>query len=418
MYSLSDKEGNKLALRPEMTASLARLVLNRTNVQIGQVRESLPLKWYSILPCWRCETTQRGRKREFYQWNMDIVGSDSVNAEAELLAASVDFFRRVGLGPDIVQIRINSRPAFESLLYKFGVGKENFVETTRIIDGLEKIKDEEAISKLTQVGLSLESATKLLAALRNMSNPKLAEILGPESTDVVQDLVRLFELSEAYGFRDYLKFDATIVRGLNYYTGIVWEAFAAEKYGLRAIMGGGRYDRLMAVHGGEKCQIPCVGFGLGDCVIMELLKACKKLPDCSKPDGVDYVVCAYNPNLYGISAGIAQNLRQNGSTVDLMLAPKRKVRASFNQADRKGARRVVFVAPREVEKSIVRVKDLRLKASCDGKGLQVDCPIDQLDQLDDRLETAKNGTPGLFRAGVFVAVVLVACVGISQGLRA
>ena len=141
----------------------------------------------------------------------------------------------------------------------------------------------------------------------------------------------LFELAKAYGFDDYLIFDASVVRGLAYYTGIVWEAF--DRRGeLRAIMGGGRYDRLLELYGGEKCQIPCVGFGFGDCVIMELLNDLKLTPEPNQ--GVDYVVCSFSPELYGKAANISAGLRKLGCSVDLMPTPKKKVKNSFAHADR------------------------------------------------------------------------------------
>ena len=127
MYNFVDKEGNGVTLRPEMTPSLARMVLLRTNLANGQVKELLPIKWFSIPQCWRFETTQRGRKREHYQWNMDIVGVSDITAEVELLAAITAFFRGVGIGPEIVGIKINSRKVLESLLFQLGIKKTSCV---------------------------------------------------------------------------------------------------------------------------------------------------------------------------------------------------------------------------------------------------------------------------------------------------
>jgi len=185
-----------------------------------------------------------------------------------------------------------------------------------------------------------------------------------------------------------LQFDASVVRGLAYYTGVVWEAF--DRRGeLRAIMGGGRYDRLLELYGGEKVQIPCVGFGFGDCVIVELLKECNKLPDFNDAGvAVDYVVCAFDMNLYGTAAKVAASLRANGDTVDLMPTPKKKVEKSFKYADQTGARRMVFVAPDEVSVGKVRVKDLRTKDAVTGEGIQVDCSLDALHTIDDLVRKA------------------------------
>jgi histidyl-tRNA synthetase len=403
MYAFYDKEGDHVTLRPEMTPTLARMVLNKTNVQTGDVRITLPLKWFSIPQCWRFETTQRGRKREHYQWNMDIVGVDHVHAELELLAAACDFFRRLDVGPDVVGIKINSRAVLEALLAKYGIQKGNsgsgggggeqeggggggdiFAQACVIIDKLDKIGGPAVTELLAGIGISAASSADILKALEAPTIDALAEIVGTDS-EAVDQVKRLFALAQDYGIADYLVFDASVVRGLAYYTGIVWEAF--DRRGeLRAIMGGGRYDRLLQLYGGDKCQIPCVGFGFGDCVIMELLQELNKIPAHVQRTGVDYVVCAYSPEMYGKAASIAAGLRgiitgSTMTTVDLMPTPKKKVANSFKYADQLGAKRMVFVAPSEIERGVVRVKDLNLK-DANGEGIQVDVPLDQLSTID------------------------------------
>lgn len=393
MYNFIDKDGYRVTLRPEMTPTLARMVLNKTNLQTGEVRITLPLKWFSIPQCWRFETTQRGRKREHYQWNMDMVGVDHVHAELELLAAACFFFQRVGIGPDIVGIKVNSRAILEAVLSKHGIekgqkdkedGGDIFAKACVIIDKLDKIGGPAVTELLGEIGVSAESSTEILKALEAPSVEELAQQIGTEN-EAIRQVQRLFELANEYGIGDYLIFDASVVRGLAYYTGVVWEAF--DRRGeLRAIMGGGRYDRLLELYGGEKCQIPCVGFGFGDCVIMELLKECGKVPDFSMA-GVDYVVCAFNPDMYGAAASISYKLRMLGASVDLMPTPKKKVAASFNYADQAGAKRMVFVAPDEMEKGVVRIKDLRTKDS-KGEAIQVDCPLDALHMVDELVAKA------------------------------
>lgn len=395
MYNFVDKEGHRVTLRPEMTPTLARMVLNKTNLQTGEVRTTLPLKWFSIPQCWRFETTQRGRKREHYQWNMDIVGVDHVNAELELLAAACFFFQRVGITPDIVGIKVNSRAILEAVLAKHGIekgqkdadGGDIFAKACVIIDKLDKIGGEAVTELLGEIGVSVDSAAEILKALEAPSVEELAHQIGTDN-EAIGQVKRLFELANDYGIGDYLIFDASVVRGLAYYTGVVWEAF--DRRGeLRAIMGGGRYDRLLELYGGEKCQIPCVGFGFGDCVIMELLKEIGKVPDFSM-DGVDYVVCALNPEMYGTAASISWKLRMLGKTVDLMPTPKKKVAASFNYADQTGAKRMVFVAPDEIAKGVVRIKDLRTKDSS-GESIQVDCPLEALETADGLVAQALAG---------------------------
>ncbi|GKZ00283.1 hypothetical protein MPSEU_000981200 [Mayamaea pseudoterrestris] len=405
LYAFEDQEGDRVTLRPEMTPTLARMVLNKTNLQTGEVRLPLPLKWYSLPQCWRFETTQRGRRREHYQWNMDVVGVDHVHAELELLAAACQFFRSLGVGPDIVGIKVNSRAVLEALLAKHGITKgcatslkqddaaaaaaatatgeseDIFAKACVIIDKLDKIGGAAVTELLAEIGVNQASAQDILTALQAPTIEDLQTLIGGESSPAVDEVKRLFELAHAYNIYDYLIFDASVVRGLSYYTGIVWEAF--DRKGMfRAIMGGGRYDRLLELYGGERCQIPCVGFGFGDCVIMELLKEHNLLPQLNV--GVDYVVCAFQDDLYGAAADIAARLRTCNWSVDLMPTPKKKVANSFKHADQMGARRMVFVAPDEIARGVVRVKDLRTKDAA-GEAVQVDCPLEELAKLDEMI---------------------------------
>jgi len=423
MYAFEDQEGARVTLRPEMTPTLARMVLKKTNLQTGEVRTPLPLKWYSIPQCWRFETTQRGRKREHYQWNMDIVGVEHVNAELELLAAAASFFERVGVTSNDVGIKVNSRAVLESILSKHGVqkgskndkGEDIFAKACVIIDKLDKIGAEAVTCMLgEEVGFSKDSSADVLKALEAKSIDELSKTLGEAGKDnpAITEMKRLFELAVDYGISDYLVLDASVVRGLAYYTGIVWEAF--DRRGeLRAIMGGGRYDRLLELYGGAKCTIPCVGFGFGDCVIMELLKERNQVPDLGS--GLDYVVCAYSPELYGTASKIAADLRKCGKSVDLMPTPKKKVANSFKHADVAGAQRMVFVAPSEIENGVVRVKDLRTKDSS-GEAIQVDCPLDQLDKLDEmmaKVVASSEKAAGDLANTRVVAISVTPCAGVD-----
>ena len=220
----------------------------------GEVRANLPLKWFSIPQCWRFETTQRGRKREHYQWNMDIVGEPGVAAEAELLAAVARFFSRIGVGPDVVGIRVNSRRVLDVAVAKAGVPKSKFARVCVIIDKLDKIGACAVKELLTDasgedpLALPAETADVILACLAAGSVDEFAAAAGLPKTDpAIAELGQLFELAESYGVRDYLDFDASVVRGLAYYTGVVFEAFD-KKGELRAIAGGGRYDRLLELY--------------------------------------------------------------------------------------------------------------------------------------------------------------------------
>ncbi len=346
LYNFEDKGGRRVALRPEMTPSLARLVL-------GKGRSlSLPIRWFSIPQCWRYERMTRGRKREHFQWNMDIFGVADVTAEAELLAAIATFFGRLGLGSDDVGIRVSSRGVLHAVLTeRLGVPDEHFAAVCVLVDKLEKLPREAIEKDLGELGLAGSLVDEIIATLSLRSIDDLADLLGEEHA-VVANLRRLFSLAEAYGVANWLVFDASVVRGLAYYTGVVFEAFDRAAT-LRAICGGERYDRLLSTFGGN--DIPACGFGFGDVVIIELLKDKGLLPTLTP--AVDDVVFAFSEDLRPAAMSIAATLRARGRSVDLVLENK-KAKWAFKHADRSGAARMMLVAPDEWARGVVKVKEL------------------------------------------------------------
>eukprot|EP00927_Polykrikos_kofoidii_P035307 TRINITY_DN298_c0_g1_i2.p1 TRINITY_DN298_c0_g1~~TRINITY_DN298_c0_g1_i2.p1 ORF type:complete len:635 (-),score=115.35 TRINITY_DN298_c0_g1_i2:105-1820(-) len=381
MYNFIDKEGNAVTLRPEMTPSLARMVLSLMRAETGDIAALLPLRWFSIPQCWRFETTQRGRKREHYQWNMDIVGVPTIHAEVELLSAICTFFEKIGITSNDIGLKVNSRKVLGAVMKNAGVPDDKFPESCVIVDKLDKIGADETIKELVQkVGLTEEVAKKLVSATGAKTLSEFAEMAGiGTDAETVVELQRLFDLAEEYGFGDWLQFDASVVRGLAYYTGVVFEGF--DKAGqLRAICGGGRYDKLLSLYGSAK-EVPCVGFGFGDCVVAELIKEKNVVP--SLPMTVDYLVCAYSKDMEGKAMSVARRLRLAGKSVDVFPGAAKKVGKAFSYADRCGAVRVAFVAPGEWEQGLVRIKDLRnfdQNTSEDDK--QRDVPLDDLANAD------------------------------------
>jgi histidyl-tRNA synthetase len=385
MYNFTDKEGYEVTLRPEMTPSLARMVLARMQAASGEIRDLLPFKWFSIPQCWRFESCQRGRKREHYQWNMDIVGpqmdNPPINAFVYLLFAIVSFFKRLGIKSTDVGIKINSRKVLQQVLQAYGVGEDQFAPVCVVVDKLDKIGSDAVKSELLAIKVPEESADKILAVLHAKTVEEMESFLKQSSSmncDAIDELRQLFQLCADYGIADWLIFDASVVRGLAYYTGVVWEAFDRRGI-LRAICGGGRYDRLLSLYGATK-QVPCVGFGFGDCVVLELLKELDLMPDL--PRTVDYVVAAYDQETYGHSLKVAQKLRQNGASVDVLLLPvgKKVGKKGFDYANRAGAKRVAFIGPEEWNNGeLVRIKDMG-NGDADDRG--VDVPFAELDKVD------------------------------------
>ena len=345
LYNFEDKGGRRVALRPEMTPSLARMVMARA----GGL--ALPIKWYSIPQCWRYERTQRGRGREHYQWNVDIWGMNGVEADAELLSVLVQFFNSVGLKSEDLVIRISSRKVLEEVLGSLAIEGEIFAQTCVIVDKMDKLPEDVIQAQLSDLGLSSDSITTILSVLGITDLDSLSSALNSDSEALIE-LQSLFSLCESYGISDWVSFDASVVRGLAYYTGPVFEAH--DRAGnLRAICGGGRYDKLIGTLGGN--DLPATGFGFGDMVVMELLADKGLLPELS--NGVDDVVFGMGTELRGAAMQVAAKLRSSGRTVDLVLEDK-KMKWVFKHAERCGTTRLVMVMPDEWAEGKVRIKNL------------------------------------------------------------
>ncbi|CAM9731418.1 unnamed protein product, partial [Phaeothamnion confervicola] len=218
LYNFEDKGGRRVALRPEMTPSLARMVMSRRGAL------TLPVKWFSIPQCWRYERMTRGRRREHYQWNMDIWGISGVEAEAELLAAVVAFFEGVGITAADVGLRVNSRGVLTEVLTALGVPLSRHAATCVLVDKLEKVPLDAIRGDMAELGLEEPIIQRLLEIMAMKDLAAVEAALGTQS-QALQELRKLFMLAEAHGFADWLVYDASVVRGLAYYTGIVFEGF-------------------------------------------------------------------------------------------------------------------------------------------------------------------------------------------------
>nr|CAB3449581.1 unnamed protein product [Digitaria exilis] len=339
LYNFEDKGGRRVVLRPEITPSLARLVIKQGK------SVSLPLKWFTIGQCWRYERMTRGRRREHYQWNMDIFGVPKVRAEAELLQAIVLLFQRLGITSLDVGIRVSSRKVLQAVLNMYSIPEHLFAQVCVIVDKLGKLTREEIEKELMSTGLSSEAVRGIIEVLSLKSLSKLEEVLG-SGVEAVADLKKLFSFAEQYGYAEWICFDASVVRGLAYYTGIVFEAFDREG-NLRAICGGGRYDRLLSTFGSE--DIPACGFGFGDAVIVELLKEKGLLPDI--PRQIDDIVFPLDEELEGPASSIASSLRKKGRAVDLV--EDKRLKWVFKHAERINASRLILVGNSEWEREAV-----------------------------------------------------------------
>jgi histidyl-tRNA synthetase len=307
LYNFTDKGGREVALRPEMTPTFARMVSARANA----LRK--PVRWYSIPQLFRYERQQKGRLREHFQLNVDIVGEHEVSADAELLALALEVMRRCGLTADDVVARVSDRRLLTALLAAWGVPDESVPAAFAAIDKIEREPRERLIEKLRDAGVPDDVARLVLESVSASDTGALMESLGhvPAVRVGLERMEQHQALMEAHGLRDWVRVDLSIVRGLAYYTGIVFELFD-RKGEFRAICGGGRYDTLLRELGDT--DLPALGFGMGDVVLGELLKARGLMP--SDHRGADFYIAAEDPVTDAEVVRLATSLRQMGASVE------------------------------------------------------------------------------------------------------
>ena len=345
IYHFFDKSERHIALRPEMTPTLARMVAQR------QGSLSFPLKWTAIAQCFRYERMTKGRKREHYQWNMDIIGEESVLAEVEVLGAACDALRRMGLSDADWRIHVSSRALLAELLAASGISEDRHASVFLALDKRGKIPDEEIKYILQQGGLDDAGIAKTFELLDVKGLDGAAAMVSSDSPAVAR-LRELFRLAGLAGFADQLQFDIAVIRGLSYYTGIVFECFdtAGE---FRAIFGGGRYDSLLTMIGGA--PTPAVGLGFGDVVVTELLKARLGADAAQAKKGV-YVGFMF-PEQRDAALALAAKLRASGACVNLALR-KQKPKQFFAHAGASSCAKAVFIGPDDVAAGQAKMKDL------------------------------------------------------------
>ena len=313
LYNFVDKGGREVALRPEMTPTLARMVAARANA----LRK--PQRWFSVPQLFRYERQQKGRLREHFQLNVDIVGEADVTADAELLAVAIDIMREFGLSPEDVRARVSDRRLLRALLESFGVEDAQMPQVFGIIDKFERQPREVSAEKLGAVGMRSESVERLFALMGGVTVASLRAQYGTAAAVAARldDLARYHQYLERLGVSDWVVLDLSIVRGLAYYTGIVFELFDARGE-FRAICGGGRYDSLLGALGGA--ELPALGFGMGDVVLGELLRA-RGLGDV--PAGQpDFWIATDEENRTGEVMTAASLLRRLRAAVEYALRPQ------------------------------------------------------------------------------------------------
>jgi histidyl-tRNA synthetase len=349
LYNFQDKGGREVAMRPEMTPTLARMA----GARAGGLRK--PIKWFSIPQLFRYERQQRGRLREHFQLNLDIIGEDATAADAELLAAAIDMLRAFGLTEQDFVARVSDRRLLRALLLHAGVPEDRLVLVYNIVDKLER-ETREAVGKRLRDEAEMpdDAIERTLDIFRHTDFDAVRAAYG-ETEGVAPEIERMGEIFghlRAMGLMEYVRFDLSIVRGLAYYTGIVFELFDARGE-LRAICGGGRYDNLLAQVGGV--QLPALGFGMGDVVLRELLSDRGLLPETRQT--LDYYVIAVMPEQRPDALALVHRLRDGGASVDYAFRHA-GVGKQFKNASALGARRTVVLGPDEVASGLAVVKDM------------------------------------------------------------
>lgn len=344
LYNFTDKGDRAVALRPEMTPTFARMVGSRANA----LRK--PIRWFSIPQLFRYERAQRGRLREHFQLNVDIVGEPSELADAELICVAVDIMRELGLGPDDVRARVSDRRLLNAILEEIGVTEGQLTTVYAVLDKIARQPHDISRTKLADAGLVPKNVDRVMALASLGSLEELREAFGaaPALVPHLDRFARMVEHAQALGVGAWIDLDLTIVRGLAYYTGSVFELFDARGE-LRAICGGGRYDNLLAALGGV--NLPALGFGMGDVVLGELLKERNLLPTFSGTRADLYVVGGDGALEHGIQDALTltRHFRDAGFRVDYALNAERySTQSTRNQVDaakKGGARAAVYFEP-------------------------------------------------------------------------
>ena len=348
LYHFVDKGGREVALRPEMTPTLARMVAARAN---GLKK---PIRWFSVPQLFRYERAQRGRLREHFQLNCDLIGEPGALGDAEIIALAVDVMRAFGLGPEDVRVRLSDRRVLSALLRGGGVPDAALGAAYQAIDKMERAPRADLERQLAEAGLEGPVAARIFAAAELRGAGALRDALAevPEGEVAGAPLFETLAALDAMGIGSFVDVDMTIVRGLAYYTGTVFELFDAGR-SLRAICGGGRYDDLLRSLGGV--DLPALGFGMGDVVLGELLRERNLLPEHRST--IDVFVAAVTPEDVPHVLALAHELRDAGRRVEFALTAQ-GLGKQLKLAGARGARYAAVMGPDDRARGEVMIKDL------------------------------------------------------------
>ena len=350
LYRFTDRGDRDVAIRPEMTPTLARLVAGR----IKQL--SRPLRWFSIANFMRYERPGRGRLREFYQLNVDLIGTSAPSADAEIFAMGLDLLRSFGASDDMFVLRFNDRRILDGWFKDMPAEKLRAVG--RLLDKKDKIGTEEFESQL-KAELGDDALVKQVFEYLELTVDSLvaaadAGRVDAEVADNLKQLVALLEPARGADGSLPVEFSPGIVRGFDYYTGVIFEIYDRHPDNQRALFGGGRYDRLIGLFGKE--DVPAVGFGMGDVTLENFITDHGLRPDADTSSGA--FLALFAADFQADNLKLARELREQGVLVETALEPTKKLGKQFELAEKKGRRFVLLQGADELERGVVRVKDL------------------------------------------------------------
>lgn len=360
LFRFEDQGGRDITIRPEVTPSLARLVIDK------QRAYQKPMKWFQIGQCFRYEKPQKGRTREFYQYNVDLIGEGSAGADAELIALSIDVMRGLGFKKGDFVVRLSNREAWLNFAEQRGISEAQFTDFLAVIDRWEKLDEEKLEEALQPFGVTYQQVEDFID-------------IGAENAD---SLVEVIDNLDARGMRDFVKVDLTIVRGLAYYTGTVFEVFDT-KHNMRAVAGGGRYDDLISTLSAGKVDLPTIGFGMGDVVIRNLIEAtphaAAKMGGVLQKEGnCDVFVVIAEEDLRPEALELISVLRQEDIKTEYSLTPQ-GFGKQFKKAEQARAKLALIVG---TEYPVVKVKNLANRTETDLDPMK-DLPTQVIQKLVD-----------------------------------
>ncbi|RDZ64162.1 histidine--tRNA ligase [Haloferax sp. Atlit-12N] len=345
LYAFEDKGGREVTLTPELTPTVARMVVAK------QQALSKPIKWVSTRPFWRYEQVQQGRFREFYQTNADIFGSSEPEADAEILAFCADALTDLGLTADDFEFRVSHRDILGGLLRSFDADVD-VADAVRAVDKSEKVEREEYLGLLSDAGLSYDQAGEFADLIERGDLDEIAEFGGDNVEAAVENLRNVLAAADDFGAGEFCEVSLTTARGLDYYTGVVFECFDSTGDVSRATFGGGRYDDLIESFGGQ--PTPAVGVGIGGATLQLLCQRAGVWPE--EELATDYYLLTVG-DTRAVASDIARDLRAAGNVVETDVSD-RSFGAQMSYADSVNADTVVIVGERDLENGEVTVKDM------------------------------------------------------------